>query len=207
MLKEPCTIVPTSIVTRETKAPSYLAKNPNGQVPLLELESENEKGGTFLAESNAILLYLAETNQNFLLPSANKENYHLLRGLIYQWLFFEQYSHEPAIAVRRANLLFHRPCSPEKMKELLERGYRALDVMEEHFVRNKGDSDYLVGNEFTIADMALFAYTHVAQKEGGYEDMPSRCPNVCAWIERIKNREDFVEMTKVLEQTELPLVA
>jgi glutathione S-transferase len=173
-----------SFVDGGTKSPNFLDKNPNGQVPLLELED-----GQRLAESNAILLYLAELQQKeqktttsggdgdipFLLPRGDAYQ----RGLTYQWLFFEQYSHEPAVAVRRANIVFERPCPEDRMQQLLEKGHSALTVMEKQL----SQTPFLVGNEMTIADMALFAYTHVAH-EGEY-DM-KLYPNIEGWLQRVR---------------------
>eukprot|EP00339_Tiarina_fusa_P016091 CAMPEP_0117029812 /NCGR_PEP_ID=MMETSP0472-20121206/21547_1 /TAXON_ID=693140 ORGANISM="Tiarina fusus, Strain LIS" /NCGR_SAMPLE_ID=MMETSP0472 /ASSEMBLY_ACC=CAM_ASM_000603 /LENGTH=222 /DNA_ID=CAMNT_0004737665 /DNA_START=129 /DNA_END=797 /DNA_ORIENTATION=+ len=196
MLQIPYEYTITTFVDGGTKSPPFLAKNPNGQVPLLELDD-----GRRLAESNAILIYLAELQSRkqlqktgtvpFLLPRAGGEDDDdataYQRGLTYQWLFFEQYSHEPAIAVRRANIVFQRPCPEEKMQQLLEKGYGALTVMEKQLAQ----TPFLVGTEMTIADMALFAYTHVAH-EGEY-DM-TRYPNIESWLQRVRESPGFCGM-------------
>eukprot|EP00934_Nitzschia_sp_Nitz4_P001288 Nitzschia sp. Nitz4//scaffold38_size140716//126592//127221//NITZ4_003173-RA/size140716-processed-gene-0.46-mRNA-1//1//CDS//3329550156//1288//frame0 len=170
--------VPTSFVDGGTKKPEFLAKNPNGQVPLLELDD-----GRRVAESDAILLYLAEQakaeGKADLIPSDPYQ-----RALVYQWLFFEQYTHEKAIAVRRANVLFKRPCPEEQMQDLLDRGHKALGIMDAQL----GLGPYLVGDKMTVADMALFAYTHVAH-EGEFK--MDDFPNVQKWLKRIREDSGF----------------
>jgi glutathione S-transferase len=153
-----------------TRAPGYLAKNPNGMVPLLELED-----GRLLAESNAILLYFAEGTR--FLPS---DRY--LRGQAYQWLFFEQYSHEPYIAVRKALLTFPeraKDATPERLATTLERGNKALGVMEKHLAKNA----FFAGDAMSVADIALYAYTHTADK-GGFD--LDAYPAVSAWLARVR---------------------
>jgi glutathione S-transferase len=154
-----------------TRSPEYLAKNPNGMVPLLELPD-----GRLLAESNAMLLHLAEGTR--LLPADSYE-----RGLAYQWLFFEQYSHEPYIAVRRALMVFPeraKDATPERLASTLERGNKALGVMDKHLA---GDA-FFAGNAMSVADIALYAYTHVAG-EGGFD--LTAYPAVSAWLDRVRN--------------------
>jgi glutathione S-transferase len=166
----PYEMVVTSFVDGGTRSSAFLGKSLNGQVPLLELDS-----GRRIAQSNAILLYLSENYpSSTLLPQDPYE-----RALTYQWLFFEQNNLEPAIAARHVNAVFQRPCSEETMRKLLERGYSALDVME----RQLGNTPYLVGKEMTIADMALFAYTHVAH-EVEYDML--RYPNIQDWMLRVQ---------------------
>jgi len=153
-----------------TRAPGYLAKNPNGMVPLLELED-----GRLLAESNAILLYFAEGTR--FLPS---DRY--LRGQAYQWLFFEQYSHEPYIAVRKALLTFPeraKDATPERLATTLERGNKALGVMEKHLAKNA----FFAGDAMSVADIALYAYTHTAEK-GGFD--LGAYPAVVDWLARVR---------------------
>jgi glutathione S-transferase len=153
-----------------TRTPAYLAKNPNGMVPLLELED-----GRRLAESNAILLYLAEGTR--FLP---EDRY--WRGLAYQWLFFEQYSHEPYVAVRKALLTFPeraKDATSERLALTLERGNKALGVMEKHLT----DVRFFAGEAVSIADIALYAYTHEAGK-GGFD--LSSYPAVGAWLDRVR---------------------
>ncbi|WGD32480.1 glutathione S-transferase family protein [Ancylobacter sp. WKF20] len=149
--------------------PDFLAKNPIGKLPTVELED-----GRFLAESNAILLYLAEGS-----PLVPADRYG--RGKVYEWMFFEQYSHEPALAVRRALLTYEERAhlaTPERLAQLLEAGNRALGVMETRLA----GADWLAGNAFSVADIALYAYTHTAE-EGGYD--LAGFHGVQAWLARI----------------------
>jgi glutathione S-transferase len=161
--------VEMNILEQATRTPEFLAKNPNGRIPVLELED-----GTFLAESNAILFYLAEGTS--FLPSDRLE-----RARVLQWMFFEQYSHEPYVAVARAWLhLFgmdeeRRRQLPQKQKL----GYDALGVMEGHLAAHA----FFVGARYSIADIALYAYTHVAD-EGGFD--LGRFPAVRAWLDRVR---------------------
>jgi glutathione S-transferase len=153
-----------------TRSREFLAKNPNGKVPLLELED-----GRLLAESNAILLYLAEGTR--FLPDGRYE-----RALVCQWLFFEQYSHEPYIAVRRALLKYPERAAlatPERLAETLAGGDKALGVMEEQLAR----TPFLAGGSMMVADIALFAYTQDAETAGF--DL-GRFPAVAAWLQRVK---------------------
>src|SRR5262245_60278698 len=153
-LGRPFELVELDITKGETRTPSFLAMNPNGRIPLLELED-----GRRLAESDAIIFHLAE-GPPFLPADA------LDRPLVLQWLFFEQYSHEPNIASARF-LLHYVPEGDERRKLLpgmTKRGYEALDVMEGHLAAR----DYFVAGRYTIADIALYAYTHVAD-EGGFD--------------------------------------
>jgi glutathione S-transferase len=165
---------------RETRTPEFLAKNPNGRIPCLALED-----GTYLWESNAILFYLAEGTP--FLPDDR-----LARGRVLQWMFFEQYSHEPFIAVVRAWHEFdrldeglNRSLLPSKM----EGGYAALGVMESHLAKN----DWFVAGRYTIADIALYAYTHVAD-EGKFDLAPYAA--VRAWLERVRAQPRHVPITK-----------
>ena len=160
-----------------TRTPQFLAMNPNGQVPVAEIEP-----GVFLPESNAILCYLADGSP--LLPSDR-----LKRARVMQWLFFEQYSHEPYIAVAR--FLRHLHPDPESQRALadsrMEGGYRALGVMDQHLAREP----FFVGGHYTIADIALYAYTYVAP-DGGFE--LERFPAVCAWLARVEAQPGHVKM-------------
>ena len=161
-----------------THTPDYLAKNPNGKVPLLELED-----GRLLAESNAILLHLAEGTR-FLAADTYE------RALAYQWLFFEQYSHEPQIAVRRSlvkypHLAAH--ATERRMAALLEGGNKALSVMEDRLSK----TPFFAGETICVADLALYSYTHDATTAGF--DL-ARFPFVSAWLERIAEDEGHVEI-------------
>ena len=166
------------VLKGETRTPAFLAKNPNGRVPLLELED-----GTCLAESNAILWYLSEWTR--FLPEDR-----LARAQVLQWMFFEQYSHEPYVAVLR--FWAHAGWLEEKqllVPEKRERGAAALRVMETHL---RGH-DFFVGGRYTIADIALYAYTHVAD-EGGFDLAP--LPAVRAWLERVRTQPGHVPITQ-----------
>jgi len=161
----------------ETRTQSFLSKNPNGKVPTLALED-----GTFLPESNAILNYLAEGSR--LLPADR-----LGRARVLQWMFFEQYSHEPCIAVARSILRYLPPESPRQgeLPRLQERGHQALSVMEQQL----RSSAFLAAERYTIADIALYAYSHCAA-EGGFD--LQRYPALRAWLQRVESQPRFVPM-------------
>ncbi len=168
--------VELDILRGETRTPGFLAKNPNGRIPLLELED-----GTHLAESNAIQWFLAEGTG--LLPDDPLD-----RARVLQWMFFEQYSHEPFIAVPRfwahAGLLDEKR---EQLPEKYQRGHAALQVMESHLA----ERDFFVAPAYSIADIALYAYTHVAS-EGGYDLAPY--PAVRGWCERVASQPGHIEI-------------
>jgi glutathione S-transferase len=166
------------ILKGETRTPAFLAKNPNGRIPLLELDD-----GTCLAESNAILWYLAEWTR--FLPEDR-----LARAQVLQWMFFEQYSHEPYVAVLR--FWTHAGWLEEKqhlVPEKRERGEAALRVMETHL----REHDFFVAGRYTIADVALYAYTHVAD-EGGFDLAP--LPALRAWLARVRSQPGHVPITQ-----------
>ena len=168
---------PVDILKGETQTPEFLAKNPNGKVPVVELED-----GTCLWESNAILNYLADGSE--FLPSEAR-----LRTQVLQWQFFEQYSHEPYIAVARF-IQFYLGLPEERLEEyrkLQKRGYRALTVMEQQLAR----TPYLVGEHYSIADVTLYAYTHVAH-QGGFD--LSGYPAIQAWLARVASHPRHVAM-------------
>jgi glutathione S-transferase len=170
-------------ITRgETRTPEYLENvNANGRVPVLETEE-----GTLLPESNAILFFLAEGTP--FLPDDRLE-----RARTLQWMFFEQYSHEPNIAVARAWLhVFDVQMTEERraaLEERQKRGYDALGVMEEHLETN----DYFVGGRYSVADISLYAYTHVAG-EGGFD--LGGYPAILAWLERVSSRPGYIPITR-----------
>ena len=151
-----------------TRSAAFRALNPNGKVPIVELDD-----GTVLAESNAILHYLADGSP--LLPTAR-----LAHAQVLQWMFFEQYSHEPNIATARWLRAFHPdPASvAAKADALMADGHQALQVMEQHL----GARAFFVDERYTIADIALFAYTHAAD-DGGFD--LGRYPAIVAWIARV----------------------
>jgi glutathione S-transferase len=172
----PCEIVEVDILKGESRTPEFLKINPNGRTPVLD------DNGFVLAESNAILAYLARGTK--FLPEDRQ-----LWAQVFQWLFFEQYSHEPYIATSRF-WLQHKPDSPERDAILAARrdgGWAALKIMEDDLENN----DFFVG-QYTIADIALFAYTHVSH-EGGFplDDFPK----VRGWIERVKAQPGFIPMS------------
>ena len=165
------------ILNGETETPAFLAKNPNGKVPVLELED-----GTCLWESNAILNYLADGSE--FLPTEPR-----LRTQVLQWQFFEQYSHEPYVAVARF-IQFYLGLPQERLEEyrkLQKRGYKALDVMEQQLAR----TPYLVGEHYSIADVTLYAYTHVAH-QGGFD--LAGYPSIQAWLQRVASHPRHVTM-------------
>ena len=169
--------VETSVLDGSTHTPEFLAMNANGKVPVMQLPD-----GRCLSESNAILCWLADGSS--LLGGDRYERANVLR-----WLFFEQYSHEPCIATSRF-IVRYLGSPPERQADLDAKrpgGYRALGVMEEQLE----DDDWIANSRFSVADIALYAYTHVAG-EGGFDlgDYPS----VRQWIARIEAREDFVPM-------------
>ena len=161
----------------ETRTAQFLARNPNGKVPTLGLED-----GTFLPESNAILNYLAEGTP--LLPAER-----LQRARVLQWMFFEQYSHEPYVAVARYIVHYLPPDSPRRaeLPRLHERGYQALGVMEQHLAREP----FFAAGRYTIADIALYAYTHCAA-DGGFE--LGRVPAVQRWLDRVRGQPGHVPL-------------
>lgn len=167
--------VEVNSVAGETRTAEYLAKNPNGKIPLLELAD-----GRLLPESNAILCYLAEGSRY--LPDDRWQ-----RAQTLQWLFFEQYSHEPYVAVARFIMHWLPAGHPrrEELPRLRERGYQALDVMEKHL----STQPFLVDSGYGIADVALYAYTHDAPM-GGFE--LAGYPAIRAWLARVESQPGFV---------------
>jgi glutathione S-transferase len=161
----------------ETRTPEFLARNPNGKVPTMLLED-----GASLPESNAILCYLAEGTP--LLPADR-----LSRARVLQWMFFEQYSHEPYVAVARFILRYLPPDSPRRaeLPRLQERGRQALGVMEQHLAKEP----WFAAGRYTVADIALFAYTHRAA-EGGFD--LKKYPAIQNWINRVSSQPRFVAM-------------
>lgn len=160
-----------------TRQAAFLAKNPIGKLPTVELED-----GRFLAESNAIMLYLAEDGS--LVPADRYE-----RAKVYEWLFFEQYSHEPYVATPRW-ILRHLGRDHPRIAELpdrLEKGRAALGVMEGHLQK----TPFFVGGRYSIADIALYAYTHRAD-EADLDLKPF--PAIRAWMGRVADQPGHVKM-------------
>lgn len=160
-----------------TSTPEFLSMNPNGQAPTLEI-----KPGQYLSESNAILCYLADGTSFW--PSTRFE-----RAETLQWMFFEQFSHVPYIAAARfiCKFLPGDDARRAELPRLHERGYQALALMEQHLAQRL----FFVGNTYSIADIALFAYTHMATV-GGFD--LTRFPAINTWIERVKAQPRFVSM-------------
>ena len=197
--------VDVSVLDGTTRTPEFLARNPNGKVPVLELPD-----GRFLPESNAALFYLADdasrsslreqhdpreqerprtaqTHQkqdSSLLPTERFE-----RAQVLQWMCFEQYSHEPFIATARFIVRYlGRPAEREAdLQSKMAPGRRALAIMDAHLATQP----FFVGGRYSIADIALFAYTHVAD-EGGFD--LAAYPQVRAWIERVRGQPGYVAL-------------
>ncbi len=165
----------------ETRTPGFLGKvNRNGRVPVLELDD-----GTFLPESNAIMFYLAEGTP--FLPEDR-----LGKAQVLRWMFFEQYSHEPNIATPRFWITHGVEITEERRLALETKrrlGYDALGVMERHLTAN----EFFVAGRYTVADIALYAYTHVAD-EGGFD--LERFPAVRAWMGRVAAKPAHIPITR-----------
>ena len=178
-LGQPYERVECDILKGETRTPAFLKKNPNGRIPTLELDD-----GTFLFESGAILWYLAEGTR--VAPSSRLE-----RAQTLEWMFFEQYSHEPYIAVARFWKHFLDKLTPQQeaaLPDIMKKGYAALDVMERHLAEN----DFFVGGRYGLADIALYAYTHVAH-EGEFD--LARYANIKAWMARVASQPGHVTIS------------
>ena len=171
-----CEIVEVDILNGASRTPEFLKIDPNGRTPVLDDD------GFILAESNAILAYLAHGTKY--LPEDTKTF-----GKVFQWMFFEQYSHEPFIATSRF-WLQHKPDTAERAALLAAKrdgGWAALKIMEDRLAKN----DFLVG-AYSIADIALFAYTHVADEAG----FPlGDFPKVRGWIGRLTEQFKFLPMS------------
>ncbi|KJG39392.1 glutathione S-transferase [Photobacterium angustum] len=170
-----------NILESETHTPEFLALNPNGKIPVVVFDD-----GRVLYESNAILSYFAEGSDY--LPQDN-----FLKAKVYQWLFFEQYSHEPYIAVARyIQVYLGMPADRvEQYEALHEKGYKALDVMEQQL----SESNFLVSDNVTIADFALYAYTHVAD-DGGYD--LRGYPHIKRWLKAVGQLHASVDMEEAV---------
>lgn len=173
-----------------TRTPAYLAKNPNGKVPMIE-----RADGTILVESNAILCWLADGS-----PYLPADAW--LRAQALSWLFFEQYSHEPHIAVARFIRGWTPLDSPRRadLPRLVERGGQALAVMERHLQ----GAPWFTGAEYGVADIALFAYTHCAD-DGGFD--LSAYPRITDWLARVRATPGFVPMPGVSDEVALRLAS
>lgn len=165
------------ILAGDTKTDKFLRLNPNGKVPLAVMPD-----GRCLPESNAILAYLADGHE-----LAGSDRFE--RAQVLQWLFFEQYSHEPFIATSRF-IVKYLGSPPDRQADLAAKqpgGYKALAVMEQQLKAN----EFMANNRYSIADIALYAYTHVAH-EGEFNLTPY--PAVRDWLLRIENRNAYVPM-------------
>ncbi|MEE9596102.1 MAG: glutathione S-transferase family protein [Acidiferrobacterales bacterium] len=179
LLAIPFERVELDIVKAETRTPEFLEKNPNGRIPLLETE-----GGELLAESNAILFYLAE-------GTSYMPNDPFARAQVMQWMFFEQYSHEPNIATVR-HWIMHLGVSKEQREALAQKqkqGYAALQVMEKQLHNH----EFFVAERYSIADIALYAYTHVAP-QGGFE--LGLFPAIRTWLDRVSQQPGHIPITQ-----------
>lgn len=169
--------VEVDILANETKTKPFLKKNPNGKIPLLELND-----GRCISESNAILNYLAEGSELYLDDRYEKAK-------ILQWQFFEQYSHEPYIAVARFIAKYLGLPNNRKAEYQSKQigGHKALAVMEEQLLQ----TDFLVGSRMSIADISLYGYTHVAH-EGGFD--LAEYPAIQKWLARVQNYPNYIGM-------------
>jgi len=177
-LRVPYRLVEIDILKGESHTPEFLAKNPNGQVPLLEVAP-----GRYLAESNAILWYIAG-------GSALAPEDRIDRAEAMQWMFFEQHSLEPNIGAAYFWLTLikgGRDLQQHAFEDWMEEGHRALGVMEKHLATH----DFFAADRYTIADIALYAYTHVAHLcDYDLEAFPA----IRAWLDRVAAEPDHVTM-------------
>ncbi|HKE45703.1 MAG TPA: glutathione S-transferase family protein [Steroidobacteraceae bacterium] len=175
----PYRLVQVDIKQGLTRTPEFLAKNPNGRIPLLEIEGQG-----FLSESHAIIWYLAEGSR--LVPAER-----LQRAQMWQWLSFEQYNLEPNVGTVRFWLSsLHKTPEElgEKLKEKVEKGYQALEVLEKGLTGR----DFLVGGQYSLADIGLYAYTHVAE-EGDFS--LARFAAIRAWLARVADQPRYEPIT------------
>jgi glutathione S-transferase len=175
LLGRPYRWVHSDVYDGTTRTPEFLRMNANGRAPVVETAP-----GEYLAESDAILYWLAEGTRFW--PEGKGA-----RARVLQWMFFEQYSHEPAIAVARS-IATMRPERRAELPALQEKGRAVLALMENHLAAGGG---WFVGSQPTIADIALYAYTHVAH-EGGFDLAPYAA--IRAWLARIEALPGYVPM-------------
>jgi glutathione S-transferase len=176
----PYELTEIDIKTGGSRTPEFLAMNPNGRIPLLAIP-----GKGYLSESHAIISFLAEGSS--LVPADRLE-----RARMWQWMCFEQYNLEPNVATVRFWLSSLRKTRAELGEKLVEKkklGYAALDVLEEGLC----EREYLVAGAYTLADIALYAYTHVAH-EGGFDLAPY--PHIRDWCKRIERQPDWAPITE-----------
>lgn len=163
----PYTWIDVDIVNGGAKAAEMLAKNPAGQVPFVEFED-----GRTLAQSNAIMVHLA--TDSAMIPSDPFD-----KAKMFEWMFWEQYSHETAIAVARFRVVYQGQAVSDLDPDLVAKGNAALDLMEQHLQGR----DWFVGSRLSLADIALYAYTQFAEQPGFRLDTR---PDVSAWLVRVK---------------------
>jgi glutathione S-transferase len=177
-LGTPFEVTELDLMSGAARTPEFKAKNPIAKVPTVELDP-----GVFLAESNAILWYFAEGTP--FIPTDKLE-----RARMLQWMCFEQYSHEPYVAVARAWIAFFGvpPGKERELEERIQKGYAALDVMEGELKKRP----FFAGDRYSLADIALYAYTHVAE-EGRFG--LSRYPAIRAWFERVQSQPRHLRIT------------
>ena len=168
--------VPVNIIKGESQTEAFKSKNPAGQIPLLELGD-----GRTLSQSDAILYFLAEGTPY--LPALTFD-----RATALQWMFFEQYTHEPSIAVARYIRHYAMATRESELPVLMTKGYRALDVMEQHLTGNR----WFAGGGRSVADIALYGYTHVAH-EGGFD--LADYPAVSDWLARFADHPKHILIT------------
>lgn len=170
--------ISVDILKGESRTKDFLKINPNGRVPVLQV------GDKYLPESNAAIWYLAEKSK--LIPSDRFE-----RAQVLQWMFFEQYSHEPYIATVRywVSILKDKSGKLSQIEQRMPLGYAALNAMETHLQEH----DFFAGNLYSIADIALYAYTHVAE-EGEFDLAPYN--NIKRWFNRVESQSGYVPISK-----------
>ncbi|WP_031214757.1 glutathione S-transferase family protein [Marinomonas profundimaris] len=170
------------ITKGETHTDAFLAMNPSGKIPVLELDN-----GQCLSESNAVLLYLAEAHQSPLLPTDL-----IQKAKVHQWLFWEQYSHEPNIASPRFWLTHNamNDLKKQMLPDRIQQGNAALKQMNDALC----SQNFLTGNTLTLADICLFPYTHEAEEGGAYD--LSDYPHIQRWIRTIEALNGYISISQ-----------
>ncbi|MBE0704837.1 MAG: glutathione S-transferase family protein [Afipia sp.] len=183
LLNAPYKAIEVDILRGESRTPEFLARNPPGQVPLLEVAD-----GRYLAESNAILWYVAIGTS--LAPEDRID-----RAQALQWMFFEQHALEPSVGAAYFWLVLvrgGRDLQTHSLEDWMERGYAALRVMENHLKTH----DYFAAGHLTVADIAMYGYTHVAEQcDFSLREFPA----IRAWLKRVESHPRFVRMDWIRE--------
>lgn len=178
-LQIPFELISVNLLNQETRLPEFLQKNPSGKVPVLEIEPH-----IFLTESNSILLYLSEETDFFPVDQLEKNQ-------VFKWLFFEQFSLGANLSRPRFWISILK--QPEKFTSLISYhqglGKAGLEVMEKHLA----DHSFFVGERYTIADIALYSYSHMAH-QGGY-DM-SQFPKIQEWCDRVASQPNYITIVE-----------